>query len=86
LVILPERGRVPPCAWRTGGATIGRPDPELPRKPNPMRRPTGLLALILLVTPVAEAAGPSILPVAAPAALIRTMSTSGLTTDPANSA
>ena len=33
-----------------------------------MRRPTGLLALILLVTPVAEAAGPSILPVAAPAA------------------
>ena len=33
-----------------------------------MRRPTGLLALILLVTPVAEAAGPSILPSAAPAA------------------
>ena len=36
--------------------------------PTPMRRPTGLLALMLLVIPAAQAAGPSILPTTAPAA------------------
>ena len=36
--------------------------------PTPMRRLTGLLALMLLVIPAAQAAGPSILPTPAPAA------------------
>ena len=45
--------------------------------PTPMRRPTGLLALMLLLIPVAHAAGPSILSAAAPAAPATPVAPSG---------